>query len=194
MENKAIDELLTRGVEEIIIEESFRKRIESGQKLRIKFGIDPTGSDLHLGHTVSLKKLKQFQDLGHQIVLIIGDFTATIGDPSARKDARKLLSIEQVKENMRNYLKQIGKILDLRKTEIHYNSEWYDKKDTLFFFELSSKVSVQRVLKRDDFQKRISQDQDVNMLETLYPFSKDMIQFVLSPILRLVELIKNLIY
>lgn len=162
-------ELLSRGVEEIIVKTSLEQKLKSGQKLRIKFGIDPTATDLHLGHTVPLRKLKNFQDLGHQVVLIIGDYTATIGDPSARKEARKILSKEEVKENMKTYLDQIGKILDLKKTEVHKNSEWYDKKDAYFLFELSSKVTVQRILKRDDFQKRLSHDQDISMLETIYP-------------------------
>lgn len=162
-------DLFTRGVEEIIVKNSFEKKLKSGKKLRIKFGIDPTATDLHLGHTVALRKLKNFQDLGHQVVLIIGDFTATIGDPTARQEARKILSRDEVKKNMKTYLEQIGKVLDLAKTEVRYNSEWYDTKDTLFLFELSSKVSVQRVLKRDDFQKRLEQDRDIAMLETLYP-------------------------
>lgn len=164
-----VDELLSCGVEEIIVKESFEGKLKSGKKLRIKFGIDPTATDLHLGHTVPLRKLKNFQDLGHQAVLIIGDFTATIGDPSARKEARKVLSKAEVNKNMNTYIDQIGKILDLKKTEIHYNSEWYDKKGSSFIFELSSKVTIQRILKRDDFQKRLSRDQDINMLETIYP-------------------------
>ncbi|OGD57037.1 tyrosine--tRNA ligase [Candidatus Berkelbacteria bacterium RBG_13_40_8] len=165
----SIDELLTRGVEEIIVRESLEKKLKSGKKLRIKFGIDPTSADLHLGHTIALRKLKQFQDLDHKIILIIGDYTATIGDPSARKEARKMLSKDEVQSNMKSYLDQVGKILDLDKTEIHYNSEWYDKKDSMFLFDLSSKVTIQRVLKRDDFQKRLTHDQDINMLETIYP-------------------------
>ncbi|MGA2666498.1 MAG: tyrosine--tRNA ligase [Patescibacteria group bacterium] len=164
-----IDELLNRGVEEIIVRESLEKKLKNGQKLRLKFGIDPTAADLHLGHTVPLRKLKQFQDLGHQVVLIMGDFTATIGDPSARQDARKVLSREEVKKNMGTYLAQVGKILDLKKTEVRYNREWYDQKDTLFLFDLSSKVTLQQVLKRDDFQKRLSENRDINMLETMYP-------------------------
>lgn len=167
--NRRVDELTDRGVDEIIVRESLEQKLKSGRKMRIKFGIDPTASDLHLGHTVSLRKLKHFQDLGHQAVLIIGDFTATIGDPSARKETRKILSKEEVKNNMKTYLTQVGKILDLEKTEIHQNSEWYDTKDTSFFFDLSSRVTIQRVLKRDDFQRRLSQDQDINILETIYP-------------------------
>lgn len=168
--HKTMDkDFLERGVEEIIVKKSFQEKIKSGRRLRVKFGIDPTAADLHLGHTVPLRKLKQFQDLGHQIVLIIGDFTATIGDPSARKEARKILSRAEVKKSSKTYLDQIGKILDLKKIEIHNNSEWYDTKDTFFFFELNSKVTLQHVIKRDDFQKRLKQDQDISMLETIYP-------------------------
>lgn len=166
---ESVDDLISRGVDEVIVKNSLENKLKSGKILRIKFGIDPTAADLHLGHTVALRKLKQFQNLEHQVILIIGDFTATVGDPSARKEARKLLSLDEVKSNMATYLQQIGKILDMKKTEVHYNSEWYDKKDTLFFFELSSKATVQQILKRDDFQKRLKEDRDINMLETLYP-------------------------
>jgi len=162
-------EIFERGVEEIIEENHLINKLKEGKKLRIKFGIDPTAPDLHLGHTVALRKLKQFQDLGHQIVLIIGDFTATIGDPSARKEARKILSREEVDKNAKTYLDQIGKILDLKKTEVRKNSEWYDVKDTMFLFELATKVTLQHIMKRDDFQKRLKQEQDINMLETIYP-------------------------
>lgn len=164
-----IKELLTRGVDEVIVKKHLEKRLKAGEKLRIKFGIDPTSPDIHLGHTVPLRKLKQFQDLDHKIVLIIGDFTATIGDPSARTEARRPLTREKVKEYMSTYLDQIAKILDMRKTEIHYNSEWYDKKGALFLYELASKVTVQRILERDDFQNRLKQDRDISVLETLYP-------------------------
>lgn len=164
-----IDEILSRGVGEIIQKDSLAEKLKSGKKLRIKFGIDPTAPDLHLGHTVPLRKLKQFQDLGHQVILIIGDFTATIGDPSARKEARKILSKAEVKNNMKTYLKQVGKILDLQKTEVHQNSEWYDKKEPFFLLELSSNVSLQQIMARDDFRKRVMGKQDVSMLEGIYP-------------------------
>ena len=164
-----IDEILSRGVAEVIQKPSLTEKLKSGKKLRIKFGIDPTSPDLHLGHTVPLRKLKQFQDLGHKIVLIIGDYTATIGDPSARKEARKILSRDEARANMKTYLEQIGKILDLKETEVHQNSEWYDKKETFFLFELASKGSMQQMLGRDDFRKRVSEGKDVSVLETLYP-------------------------
>ncbi|PIR40145.1 MAG: tyrosine--tRNA ligase [Candidatus Zambryskibacteria bacterium CG10_big_fil_rev_8_21_14_0_10_34_34] len=167
-ENK-IDEVLTRGVEEVIVKEHLKERFCSGEKLRIKLGIDPTASDLHLGHAVPLRKLKQFQDLGHQIIFLIGDFTAKIGDPSGRDDARKVLSEKEVEENMKNYQKQAGKILDMKKVEIRYNSEWYKNLGYNFLFELTSKFTIARILERDDFKKRIKDDIDISMLEILYP-------------------------
>ena len=166
---KKIQELLTRGVEEVIVKEHLEKLLLSGEQLRVKFGIDPTAPDIHLGHTVPLRKLRQFQEMGHQIVLIIGDFTATIGDPSARSEARQPLSQEQVRENMKNYLTQAGKVIDLDKTEVHYNNEWYGQASALKLYELTSKVSVQRAMERDDFQQRIKQGRDVSVLELLYP-------------------------
>ena len=166
---KKIEELLTRGVEEVIVADNLIKELRSGKKLRVKFGIDPTAPDIHLGHTAPLRKLKQFQDLGHQIVLIVGDFTATIGDPSGRSDLRKPLSRQQVKDFMKDYKKEIGKVIDIKKTEVRYNSEWYDRLGPMFVYELTSKVTVARVLERDDFQKRLRQDQDVSMLEMIYP-------------------------
>ncbi len=164
-----IRELLTRGVEEVIVREHLEKRLTAGEKLRVKFGIDPTAPDLHLGHTVPLRKLKQFQELGHQIVLIVGDFTATIGDPSGRSETRKLLSDKEVKENMKNYLAQASRVINIKKTEVRYNSEWFDKGGAALIYDLSSKVTVQRVLERDDFKKRLTQDQDVSIVEMLYP-------------------------
>jgi len=163
-----IDDLLSRGVSEVISKESLKDRLLCGN-LRVKFGIDPTAADLHLGHTVALRKIKQFQNLGHQAVLIIGDFTATIGDPSARKEARKILSKAEVKNNMKTYLAQVGKILDLKKTEVRQNSEWYGKKDPFFLLELASKGTMQQILQRDDFHKRVSEGQDVSVLEGIYP-------------------------
>ena len=118
-----IHRLLTRGVEEIVEKEHLEKSLQSGKPLRVKLGIDPTASDLHLGHSVVLRKLKEFQDLGHKIILIIGDFTARIGDPSHRADARKPLTEPEIKKNMEKYLAQAGKIVNLKKTEIFFQSE-----------------------------------------------------------------------
>lgn len=164
-----ITEILTRGVEDVIVKEDLEKKLKSGKKLRIKLGIDPTAPDIHLGHTVALRKMKQFQDAGHQLVLIIGDFTATIGDPSGRSELRKSLSREEVKKYEANYLNEIGKIVDIKKAEIHHNSDWYDKLGALFVYELTSKVTIAKALERDDFAKRLKNNQDISVLEVLYP-------------------------
>ncbi|PIR04763.1 MAG: tyrosine--tRNA ligase [Candidatus Liptonbacteria bacterium CG11_big_fil_rev_8_21_14_0_20_35_14] len=166
---KKIKELLTRGVEEVIIEKDLIKALKSGKRLRVKFGIDPTSPDIHLGHTVALKKLREFQNLGHKTILLIGDFTATIGDPSGKNEMRKKLSFKEVQKNMENYLTQASKVIDLKKAEIRYNSEWFNKWSILDFHELTSKITVQRALERDDFKKRLSSDQDVSLLEIIYP-------------------------
>lgn len=167
-DEKKIEELLTRGVEEIIDKEHLINELKSGKQLRVKFGIDPTMPDLHLGHSVPLRKLRQFQDMGHTAVLIIGDTTAMIGDPSGRSETRKTLSLEEVKNNFKNYLKQAEKILDLKKSEIHYNSEWLDK-NAFTILELSKAGSLQQILHRSDFKKRLENDQDITVLEMLYP-------------------------
>lgn len=164
-----IGTLLNRGVEEIIVREHLEKELESGKKLRIKFGIDPTAPDLHLGHTVVLRKLREFQNLGHKIVLIIGDFTARIGDPSGRSETRKTLSAKEIQQNLKNYLKQVAKVLDVKKCEVRYNSEWLEKKGLDAFLVVSRAATIQQVLKRADFQKRIEIDSDISLLEVLYP-------------------------
>lgn len=166
-ENK-IKELLSRGVEEVIVRESLEKKLKSGRQLRVKFGIDPTAPDIHLGHTVALRKLKQFQDLGHKIVLIIGDFTAMIGDPSGRSETRKPLTKKEVKNNLKNYLTEAGKIINIKKAEVNYNSKWFGK-NVEPILELSRAGSIQQVLHRADFQKRISEGRDITLLEALYP-------------------------
>ncbi len=162
-------ELLTRAVDEVIVREHLGEALETGQALRVKLGIDPTARDLHLGHTVPLRKLRAFQDLGHTAVLIIGDFTAMIGDPSGRSEARAPLSEQAVKENMEHYLAQASLVLDLKKTEIRYNSEWYKKGGLALLWELLGKVTVERALERDDFQKRLHAGEEVTLLEVLYP-------------------------
>jgi len=167
--NKKIEELLNKGVDEVINKNHLEKRLKSGEKLRVKFGIDPTSPDLHLGHSIPLRKLKQFQDLGHKVIFLIGDFTARIGDPSGRAERRKPLSEKQIKENMKDYIKQAAKILDIKKVEIRYNSEWYEKKGALFLFDLTSRFTVARVMERDDFKRRIKEDIDIGVLEIIYP-------------------------
>lgn len=164
-----IEELLVRGVDEVIVKSSLEKKLKSDKKLRVKFGIDPTASDLHLGHSVPLRKLKQFQDLGHKAILLIGDFTAMIGDPSGRTDVRKPLTKKEIKLNMKGYIEQAGKVLNIKKVEIRYNSEWYEKKKAEFLTELSSHFTYARLSERDDFKRRIKQGVDISMLELFYP-------------------------
>ena len=169
MSKEAINNLLTKGVEEIIVKDHLLRTLHTPKKLRVKFGIDPTGTDLHLGHLVALRKLKQFQDLGHKVVLLIGDFTAMIGDPSGRSETRKPLSEKDVKANYKKYVKQAGKILDLKKSEIVYNSKWYKKGGLPLLMKLASSVTVQQMLEREDFQKRLKNEEGISELETLYP-------------------------
>lgn len=168
-QEEKISSLLTRNVEEIIEKDHLEKALRAGKKLRVKFGIDPTSPDLHLGHAVILNKLKEFQDAGHIIVLIIGDFTARIGDPSGRSETRKTLGEKEIKENMKQYLAQAGKILDIKKVEIAYNSSWFAKEGIDQFVQLAMAGTFQQVLRRADFKKRIDADQDITFLELLYP-------------------------
>lgn len=164
-----IDELLTRGVDEVIIKESFEKKLNSGKKLRIKLGIDPTGPDLHLGHTVPLRKLKAFQDMGHTAVFIVGDFTARIGDPSEKDKTRKPLTVEEVKKNAEGYFSQAFKIIDKEKTEVHMQSEWYEKMNLQKIFEITCQVSIHNLMKHETFKKRIENDAPLSLLEMMYP-------------------------
>ena len=167
--NQKIEELLSRGVEEIISRAHLERRIKLGEKLRVKFGIDPTSADLHLGHAIPLHKLRQFQELGHRVILLIGDFTAMIGDPSGRSTARRPLTAQEIKKNMADYVKQAGKIIDIKKAEVRHNSEWYSKKGAGFLMDLSSRFTYARLIERSEFKKRIAKDIDVTMLELLYP-------------------------
>jgi len=164
-----IEETLSRGVEEVIEKEHLEKRLLSGERLKIKFGIDPTGSTLHLGHALPLRKLQQFLDLGHKVILLIGDFTATIGDPSGRLKERPPLSREEVKKNMKEYLKQASKVLNIKKVEVRYNSQWFDKKNAKFFMELASRFTYARLMDRAEFKERIKSGGDVTLLELTYP-------------------------
>lgn len=165
-----MQEALTRGVEDAIERAHLEAALRSGRKLRVKLGIDPTAANLHLGHAVVLGKLRQFQDLGHKAVLIIGDFTATIGDPSGRSEARAQLTPAQVEKNMQKYLAQASKVIDLKKAEVRHNSEWHAKQGGLLaLLELTKAATVQQVLKRQDFAARLKEDKDITLLETLYP-------------------------
>ncbi|MCU0653652.1 MAG: tyrosine--tRNA ligase [Candidatus Pacebacteria bacterium] len=164
-----IEELLERGVEDVIDREVLVKKLVAGKPLRIKLGIDPTAADLHLGHSVVLRKLRQFQDAGHTAVLIIGDFTTLIGDPSGRTTSRPPLTSEQIRDNMKDYIKQAAKVIDIDRAEIHYNSEWFSPKPMSFLMDLAGRFTVARLIEREDFQKRLKDGFDVSMLELLYP-------------------------
>lgn len=164
-----LKELLTRNIEEIIEQPSLEKKLKSGKALRIKYGADPSRPDLHLGHAIGLRKLKEFQDLGHTIIFIIGDFTAKIGDPSEKNKTRPQLSDEEILKNTQTYLDQVGMILDIKKIEIRKNSEWYSKFNLAQILDLASKFTVARVIERDDFEKRLKNGSDISMHELLYP-------------------------
>ncbi|MBI2068348.1 MAG: tyrosine--tRNA ligase [Deltaproteobacteria bacterium] len=160
---------LRRGVVEIHSEEELIQKLERGKPLRVKAGFDPTAPDLHLGHTVLMQKLRQFQDLGHQVIFLVGDFTAQIGDPSGRSESRPMLSEAQIKDNAKTYLDQVSRILNIQKTEVRYNSEWLSRMSVLEFARLGAMQTVARMLERDDFKKRIRAGQDVSLLEFYYP-------------------------
>ena len=169
--NGKIKEVLTRGVKAIYPNrQALEKALKSGKKMRIYNGIDPTGK-LHIGHLAVLRKLRQFQDLGHEIIVLIGDFTATIGDPTDKNAARRMLTRQQVLKNARDYKKQIGKILDLKKANVRFlhNEEWTNKLKPKDMLELASKFTVARLLERDMFQKRIKAGKDILVHEFLYP-------------------------
>ena len=164
-----IREILERGTEDIIEKDHLEKSLKSGKQLRVKFGIDPTGPKIHLGRAVPLRKLKAFQDLGHQVVLIVGDCTATIGDPSDKLSKRPMLTKEDVKRNMKSYKDQLGKILDMKRTELHYNSRWLDKLNFRETAELAESFSLQQMAHRRNFKERIDKGEDVSIRECLYP-------------------------
>jgi tyrosyl-tRNA synthetase len=161
--------IIRRGIAELIPEEDLLKKLKKGTPLSIKWGADPSAPDIHLGHTVVLNKLKQFQDLGHKIVFIIGDFTAMIGDPSGKSETRKPLSKEEVAKNAETYQEQVFKILDRNRTEVVYNSQWLKEMDLEAVFELSSQYTVARMLERKDFKERFKAGIDITVLEFLYP-------------------------
>ncbi|MBL1320505.1 MAG: tyrosine--tRNA ligase [Methylophaga sp.] len=161
--------IIRRGAEEILVESELIEKLETGRPLRIKAGFDPTAPDLHLGHTVLLNKLKQFQDLGHEILFLIGDFTGMIGDPTGKNVTRKPLTPEQVQENAKSYQEQVFKILDPGKTTVVFNSHWMDKMSSSDMIRLASKHTVARMLERDDFDKRYKGGQPIAIHEFLYP-------------------------
>ena len=168
-DEQKIKEILERGVEDVMVKEHLEAALRSGKKLRVKFGIDPTGPKIHLGRAIPLRKLKAFQELGHTIVLIIGDFTATIGDPSDKLSKRPTLTEQQIGENMRTYEQQLGKIVDIRHAEIRYNSEWLGKLDFREVARLADSFSLQQMAARRNFKDRIDKGEEVSMRVMLYP-------------------------
>ena len=161
--------LIQRGTHEIISEEDLLKKLKENRPLKIKAGFDPTAPDLHLGHTVLINKLKTFQDLGHDVTFLIGDYTAMIGDPTGKSATRPPLSREQVLENAKTYQEQVFKILDPNKTKVRFNSEWFATKTAADLIQLASQQTVARMLERDDFTKRYNNHQPIAIHEFLYP-------------------------
>lgn len=161
--------IILKGVDEIIGLEELREKLQQGKSLTVKLGLDPSAPDIHLGHTVVLRKLKQLQDLGHKIVIVIGDFTGKIGDPTGKSQARKALTTEQVLENAKTYEIQIFKVLDKNKTEVRFNSEWLSKMNFEDVIRLGSKMTVARMLEREDFKKRYENQMPISIHEFFYP-------------------------
>jgi tyrosyl-tRNA synthetase len=166
-------EIIQRGSVEILLKDELLKKLEQSWNrktpLKIKVGFDPTAPDIHIGHTVLLEKMRQFQDLGHEVIFIIGDFTGMIGDPTGRSELRKPLTREEILGNAETYKKQVFKILDPDKTQIRFNSEWLGKLDTIDFARLGAMQTVSRMLEREDFKKRFENQQDISILEFYYP-------------------------
>lgn len=164
-----LESVITRGVSEIISKEEFVRLLQSGKKLRLKMGFDPSRPDIHLGHVVGLRKLRKFQDLGHQVVLIVGDWTAQIGDPSGQSATRTMLSHAQVLENAESYLRQFFKVIDQSRAEVIYQSEWFGKFDLAKIIELTGRFTVAQFLQRADFAARFADQKPIAITELLYP-------------------------
>src|SRR3982750_4803198 len=162
-------ETIRRGSDELIVEAELAKKLATGRKLRVKLGLDPTAPDLHLGHTVVLNKLRDFQNLGHQVQFLIGDFTGMIGDPTGKNQTRPPLTREEIEKNARTYQEQVFKILDPGKTQILYNSEWSDKLGAEGIIRLAARYTVSQLLERDDFSKRFAAEKPIALHELLYP-------------------------
>src|SRR5690606_21770024 len=164
---------IRRGCDELLVESEFSRKLarshESGKPLRIKLGLDPTAPDIHLGHTVVLNKMRQLQDLGHQVIFLIGDFTSMIGDPSGRNSTRPPLTPEQVQENAKTYYAQASLVLDPERTEIRYNSEWCDPLGARGMIQLASRYTVARMMEREDFTRRFKGGIPISVHEFLYP-------------------------
>jgi tyrosyl-tRNA synthetase len=166
-------EVLRRGVEQIVPENEFLEKLErsvaTGTPLRVKYGIDPTGIDVHLGHTVPLRKLRQFQELGHTAIIIIGNYTALVGDPSGRDETRARLTQEQVEKNAKDYLQQVGRIVDLSRAEVYRNGDWFSKWSFLDVLDLTRRMTLSQLAAREDFAKRLQEKKPVYLHECLYP-------------------------
>jgi len=169
MVNQDISYLLRRGVAEIIVEEDMLKLLRSGKKLRLKEGFDPSFPDIHLGHMLTLRKLRQFQELGHQVILIVGDWTAQIGDPSGASVTRPMLSKEEVQANAETYMKQFFKVVDKKSTEVRWQSEWFDKFTLTDIIQLTSKFTIAQLMAREDFSNRYNAGRPIALTELLYP-------------------------
>ena len=165
-------QIIKSGASQVVPEDELLKKLKEGRPLRIKLGVDPTAPDLHLGHAVPLRKLRQFQDLGHTVVLIIGDFTAQIGDPSGRNSTRPPLTAEQVNEHAQTYINQAYRILDPEKTELRHNSEWLSTMNFGDLLKVASQFTVARILERDDFAKRYGEQKPISLHEFLYPMAQ----------------------
>lgn len=166
---KTIDKLLSLGVSDVIVKADLKKKLMSGKKLRIKLGIDPTGFDLHLGHMVVVHKLKEFQDLGHQIVLLFGNFTGQIGDPTGKNETRTMRTQAELEKNAKHYVKQVSSLLDVDKLEVRWNADWLAPLSFSDVVHLASQFTVSQMLERDMFQERIKHDQPISMHEFMYP-------------------------
>src|SRR3989344_7033817 len=164
-----IQHLLNRGVEEIFVRENLEKKLASRKPLRIKLGFDPTGPRIHIGRAIILRKLREFQDLGHIAVFVVGDFTARIGDPSDKLQKRPKLTVSEIKRNLMTYREQVGKILDLRKAEFHYNSKWLSVLKFEEITELAESFSVQQMSSRRNFKERTERGEEISLREFLYP-------------------------
>jgi len=165
----SIKELLSRGVEQVIVRQTLDERLKSGDKLRLYLGIDPTGSELHLGHTIPLRKIRDFQRLGHKVILLIGNFTALIGDTSDKEAMRQMMTPEQIEENFKTYKEQASKILDFKKVELRYNADWLSKLKFSEVVKLAQQFTVQQMIERDMYQRRLQSGKPIGLHEFIYP-------------------------
>lgn len=166
---KNINKILNRGIADVIVKSDLKAKLESGKKLKVKLGIDPTGADLHIGHMVVIKKLKEFQELGHEVQLLFGNFTGQIGDPTGKMESRKIKTQTELEKNAEKYLDQVKVILDINKISVHWNASWLAKLNFSDVIKLASNFTVAQMLERDMFQERIKKDLPINMQEFFYP-------------------------